>query len=199
MNTQLGISDLDNYELRVRAEHSVRNNELAERNLDALMRASKTPLDYELYAGQFRGLAKALAVLHEYAVHRDIKPENILINSDRWLLSDYGLCSFVTATEEDLTQVGRNMGPKFWLSPEAHNHRLGCTDKISEASDVYQLAAVFWYVVTGRHPSGIVEQDDWSGPAKLFDLLHRSLFHSSAKRPKDGTEFLKELEAALST
>jgi serine/threonine-protein kinase len=62
---------------------------------------------------------------------------------------------------------------------------------------VYQLAAVFWYVVTGRHPSGIVELDDWSGSQKLFDLLHRSLFHNSDKRPQNGNEFLQELEIVL--
>ncbi len=61
------------------------------------------------------------------------------------MLSDYGLCSYVTpGVDEDLTPDGRNVGPKYWLSPEAHNMRLGCNDDITKASDVFQLAAVFW-------------------------------------------------------
>ncbi len=172
--------------------------ELADCNLQELMNVELGPLSYERYAGQFRGLAKALASLHAHAVHRDIKPENILVVGDRWLLSDYGLCTFVNPTEEDLTQDDRNVGPKFWLSPEAHNRRLGGGDEINAASDVFQLAAIFWYVATGRHPSGIITEDDWTGPQKLFGVLHKSLFHDYTQRPQDGGEFFTDLANALS-
>ena len=171
--------------------------ELADCNLQDVMH-EEGALDYDRYAGQFRGLAGALADLHEHAVHRDIKPENILIVGERWLLSDYGLCTFVNPGEEDLTPEGQNVGPKFWLSPEAHNRRLGHEGKINAASDVFQLAAIFWYVATGRHPSGILTKGDWTGPEKLFRLLHRSLFHDGTKRPQDGREFFADLEEALS-
>lgn len=174
--------------------------ELADCNLQEKIREQGGLLAYEQYAGQFRGLAGALASLHNIAevVHRDIKPENILVVGDRWLLSDYGLCTFVNPGEEDLTPEGRNIGPKFWLSPEAHNRRLGCGDTINAASDVFQLASIFWYVVTGRHPSGIVIEEDWTGPKKLFELLYRSLLHDLQKRPQNGSEFFASLEDALS-
>ena len=172
--------------------------ELAKCNLQDVMKQERVPIPYERYSGQFRGLSRALAALHDIAIHRDIKPENILVSGERWMLSDYGLCSFVSPVdEEDLTPEGQNVGPKYWLSPEAHNMRLGCADQITKASDVFQLAAVFWYVATGRHPSGIVTQSDWSGPSGLFDLLQRSLLHDLKKRPKDGAEFVAELDAAL--
>ena len=171
--------------------------ELANCNLQEMMCAESGALRYEQYAGQFRGLARALASLHDIAVHRDIKPENILVVGERWQLSDYGLCTFISAEEEDLTREGQNVGPKFWLSPEAHNRRLGHGDQINAASDVFQLAAVFWYVATGRHPSGILTSEDWKGPKKLFHLLYRSLFHDYKKRPQNGMEFLSALEEAL--
>ncbi len=190
--------------VRVRHNNSKKENslpfivmELANCNLQQMMSAESGALRYEQYAGQFRGLAKALASLHDHAVHRDIKPENILVVGERWQLSDYGLCTFVSVEEEDLTREEQNVGPKFWLSPEAHNRRLGRRDQINAASDVFQLAAVFWYVATGRHPSGILTFEDWKGPDKLFHLLHRSLFHDYKKRPQNGMEFFTALEEAL--
>ena len=192
---------------RVKVRHNKSNQdkylpfvvmELAERNLQDVMREEVGPLRYEQYSGPFRGLAEALADLHKRAVHRDIKPENILVIGERWLLSDYGLCTFVNRYEDDLTREEQNIGPKFWLSPEAHNRRLGSGDHINAASDVFQLAAIFWYVATGRHPSGIVTESDWTGPEKLFDVLHKSLFHDYKKRPQNGGEFFTELADALS-
>ena len=174
--------------------------ELAECNLASKMKdepGNKVP--YLEYSGQFRGLASALADLHmnKRVIHRDIKPENILVVGQRWLLSDFGLCTSFRMNREDLTQEKENIGPKYWLSPEAHNRRLGCNDSICEASDVFQLAAIFWYVVTGRQPSGIVTEKDWTGPNKLFDCLHRSLYHNHRLRPQNGKDFFDELEVAL--
>ena len=192
---------------KVKVRHSKRTRdnilpflvmELADSNLQDVMQREGGPLTYERYAGQFRGLAKALAILHVKAVHRDIKPENILIVGERWLLSDYGLCTFINSDEDDLTREGQHVGPKFWLSPEAHNRRLGCQDEISASSDVFQLAAIFWYVATGRQPVGIVTEHDWTGPKKLFGILHRALQHDSNRRPQNGSEFFTDLVDALS-
>lgn len=171
--------------------------ELATLNLDQYISSAPKPLSYEIYAGQFRGLATALSILHNHAVHRDIKPENILVVGERWLLSDYGLCTFVNPDEIEITQEGENVGPRYWLSPEAQNRRLRCNDEIGAASDVFQMAAIFWYVVTGRYPGGIVTENDWTGPTKLFGVLHSSLLHDSKLRPQNGNEFLDELSNAL--
>lgn len=171
--------------------------ELAEKNLQTIMNESDQVIDYTSYSGQFRGLAKALAKLHEKAIHRDIKPENILVSGNRWILSDYGLCSFVEGDEQELSGNSLLMGPKYWLSPEGHSRRLGCGDEISESSDVFQLAAIFWYVATGRHPSGILKREDWTGPDKLFNFLESCLLHNRENRPTNGQDFLTRLEEAL--
>jgi serine/threonine-protein kinase len=171
--------------------------DLAEYDLSKMMQNRRNGLAFEQYAGQFRGLAGALAELHERAIHRDIKPENILIIGDRWLLSDYGLCTFVDEDEIELTNVDEIIGPKYWFSPEAHNRRIKCGDEITRASDVYQLAAIFWYAATGRHPSGIVTLNDWSGSLALFEVLSESLKHDCQLRPQDGSAMLNALTAAL--
>ncbi len=70
---------------------------------------------------------------------------------------------------------------------------------LDDGRPLNQGKSLFWYVVTGRHPSGIVVEEDWTGPQKLFDLLHRSLLHDLQKRPQNGSEFFSSLEGALST
>lgn len=156
-------------------------------------RSSLSPAEY---LGQFVGLTKALVKINATALHRDIKPENVLVMGDTWLISDFGLCD-VLGAEADLSGENEKIGPIFWMSPEALNRRLGCEDEICQASDVFQLASVFWYAACGRHPSGIVEQEDWSGPDKVFPVLHQALAHDPARRFNTSAEFSAALLDAI--
>ena len=150
-------------------------------------------------AGQYRGLSEALAKLHESAIHRDIKPENILVCGSSWVLSDFGLCKFLNDCEgePELTMEGDNVGPKYWMTPEYMNHRIGNGDEITKATDVFQLAAVFWFAATKRHPTGIVKASDWPGPPKVFEVLESALSHDPQSRPQDGHDFHERIEKAL--
>ena len=172
---------------------------LAESNLSDFVKRELGNLSFDRIAGQFRGLSEALAVLHEHAIHRDIKPENILIRGETWILSDYGLCRFLDPDENgsDITMDNDKVGPVFWMSPESMNKHLGNGDEITKASDVFQLASVFWFAATGRHPTGIVKVTDWGGPPKVFEVLSAALSHDPAQRPSDGKAFHEQIIAAL--
>ncbi|WP_226617756.1 protein kinase [Cytobacillus firmus] len=171
---------------------------LANGNLTEHLKDRKV-IKYAEYISQFKGLADALKVLHEKAIHRDIKPENILVSGETWLLSDFGLCKFNdNDPNEDLTADNEVVGPRYWMSPEALNKHIGNEDEINKSSDVYQLCSIFWYVVTGRHPLGIVSKEDWkeNGLDELFQVIYDSLSHDSNKRPNDGEELLQRITAA---
>lgn len=172
---------------------------LAESNLSKYIQHSELPLPFDSVAGQFRGLSEALAVLHKHAIHRDIKPENVLIRGETWMLSDFGLCKFLDPEENgpDVTRDNEDVGPKNWMSPESMNRTLGRGDEITKASDVFQLAAVFWFAATGRHPTGIVKETDWTGPKKVFEVLAAALSHNPKQRPVDGEDFHERMVAAL--
>lgn len=148
------------------------------------------------YLAQFIGLSKALVKVNEKALHRDIKPENILVVGSAWAISDFGLCDLHDGGP-DLSRVDEKIGPALWMSPEAFNKNLGCSDAIGEASDVFQLASVFWYATCGRHPTGIVRDTDWRGPAELFPIMERALLHNCQNRFKTSAEFSAALEAAI--
>lgn len=163
-----------------------------------LARHAKTPqqIPPATYLAQFLGLSKALVKVNERALHRDIKPENILVVGSAWTISDFGLCDLHEGGS-DLSRVGERVGPALWMSPEAFNKNLGCPDAIDQTSDVFQLASVFWYATCGRHPTGIVRDTDWRGPAELFPVIERALLHSSQNRFQSSAEFSAALEAAI--
>lgn len=164
---------------------------LAESNLSQYLYRSHTRPLYDEYIGQFKGLAGALAALHTKAVHRDIKPENILIRGETWVLSDFGLCKFEAST--DITETDA-VGPRFWMSPESLNRAIGNNDEICKRSDVYQLCSVFWFVVTGRNPAGVISRRDWNGPENIFGVIFDSLSHDLSKRPSSGQELAERLD-----
>lgn len=170
-----------------------------------LMRASedlgkhaKTPqkISPATYLAQFLGLSKALVKINEKALHRDIKPENILVVGSAWAISDFGLCDLHEGGP-DLSRVDERIGPAQWMSPEAFNKNLGCPDAIGQTSDVFQLASVFWYATCGRHPTGIVRDTDWRGPAELYPVMERALLHNNQNRYQTSAEFSAALEAAI--
>lgn len=172
--------------------------ERATMTLRSFLASSPGPVAQEIYNAQFRGLVGALELLHEHAIHRDIKPENILVVGERWAISDFGLCEPVEdVAEKDLTRAGEIPGPRFWLSPEANNRSVGLQESISAASDVFQLAAVFWWVVTRRHPSGILTREDWTGAERLYGPISTGLQHSLSRRYQGAKQFSEAVIAAI--
>lgn len=169
--------------------------QLATTSLSELVR-DRSKLPSAEYLGQFIGLTRALVRINEVALHRDIKPENVLVMGNTWMISDFGLCDVLDGGA-DLSGDDEKIGPIFWMSPEALNKRLGCADQIRQASDVFQLACVFWYAACGRHPSGIVERDDWSGPGAVFPILRRALAHDHSRRFTTSSEFCEALLDAI--
>ncbi len=152
-------------------------------SLREFVKDEKVPIEFEIYSAQFRGLVSALELLHGHAIHRDIKPDNILVVGERWVISDFGLCSLLDRADGvDLTLHWQVPGPRFWMSPEANNRSIGLMDEISFASDVFQLAAVFWWVVNRRHPSGILAKEDWCGAPSLYEPVSKALQHSLNRR-----------------
>lgn len=169
---------------------------LAEINLMDFLKSQRKSISYEEYIAQFKGLASALAALHQKAIHRDIKPENILIKGETWLLSDLGLCKFVEH-HQDITFEDEPVGPRYWMSPEALNRMVGNNDDITKTSDIFQLCSIFWFVVTGRHPSGILSREDWNGPDNIFNAIFQSLSHNPQNRPSDANQLVTLLNEAI--
>jgi serine/threonine protein kinase len=94
-----------------------------------------------------RPIAAALDAVHQAGIiHRDIKPQNILISSsgDPYL-TDFGIAKGATAA--GFTATGGFVGSFNYAAPE---QILG--HEVTQAVDVYALAAVLYQCLTGEVP-----------------------------------------------
>jgi len=104
---------------------------------------------------------QALAYAHSRGViHRDLKPSNIMIGAfGETVVLDWGLAkkrgevddpeAAIPPSEPDLTVHGVALGTPAYMSPEQARGELR---EIDERSDVFNLGAILYEVLTGRTP-----------------------------------------------
>lgn len=110
------------------------------------------------------GLADGIDAAHAVGIiHRDLKPENIVYNpgTREVKLLDFGIARDAQLdAAERLTRTGFFVGTLHYVAPEALSGEL-----VEEAADIYSVATISYYLLTGRHP--------YSGrsPRELFQQL----------------------------
>ena len=118
--------------------------------------------------GHFKDACHAIDFAHSRGViHRDLKPSNIMLGAHgETLVVDWGLAKVVTQppdahgasepgpsaislTASDQTLPGAAVGTPAFMSPE---QAAGQVEKIGPASDIYNLGATFYSLLTSRPP-----------------------------------------------
>lgn len=145
-------------------------------------------------------LSQGLKDLYSLGIyHRDIKPDNIFLVEDKWKIGDLGLIEM--RDKQTLDKKGEFIGPRGWISPEVMNKYLtegvdelsfDCT--IDHQSDIFQLGKVFWYILQGNAPIGVVKTCDYLfNNDEMYDLIKHMLNHSKKKRPSSIDEIIFRL------
>ena len=136
------------YDFDTRADVSWYTMELAEGGSVAELVKAKGPRQLGEIAPQVDLALDALTAAHAIGViHRDLKPENLLIDRyRRWRIADFGIAN---VTGEDAT--GQSGTPAF-AAPE---QLMGEAQDAS--ADLFSLAAVVFFTLTGRTPFGEAE------------------------------------------
>lgn len=96
----------------------------------------------------FSDICRAVGYAHqERVVHRDLKPANVLIDDDRRpVVADLGLCFFLDADGDRLTETAEVAGSRFFTAPELAHGRLA---DVTPAADVYSLGKLLYWLFSG--------------------------------------------------
>ncbi|GHO74089.1 hypothetical protein KSD_18600 [Ktedonobacter sp. SOSP1-85] len=96
----------------------------------------------------FTQIASALSYAHEQGIiHRDVKPVNVLMDTDRPILSDFGIAKVVAVTQSNLTRPGAGVGTPEYMSPEQ------CQGgSVDGRADIYALGVMLFESLTGYTP-----------------------------------------------
>ena len=160
-------------------------------------------------------LAEALDAAHAAGIiHRDLKPENIMYDPERRTvkLLDFGIARDAELPpEERLTKTGFFVGTLQYVAPEALSG-----DLVDGRADIYSLATITYYMLTGRHPHmgrsprELFQQLLSQPPTPLSDAakdvtfppafeaaVMKALSRQPADRQPTVTAFAAELEAGL--
>ena len=149
--------------------------------------------------GIVEDVAAALDAAHSHGVfHRDIRPENILVpRRGHARLIDFGIARI--EGEPEITLHGEILRDHAYISPE----QLRGAANVDARSDVYSLAAVAYFALTGRPPRPRVEIGDTltripmpGARSELAAVIARGMSANPANRYPSAGQMAADLRAA---
>jgi len=126
-------------------------------------------------------------------VHRDLKPQNILLKQEqkgvRAKISDFGLSkNFTQAGFSGMTITGTYAGSyPFMPREQVTNFKY-----VKPVSDIWSLAATFYFLLTGQLPRDMREGDD-----PLEAILTGVIIPIRARRPDLSKDLAQIIDKAL--
>jgi serine/threonine protein kinase/ABC-type glycerol-3-phosphate transport system substrate-binding protein len=135
-------------------------------------------------------VAEAAHALHERGIlHRDIKPGNVMVTTDgsQAALMDLGLAQIADEVEGRLTRTRQFVGTLRYASPE----QVLAVGGLDRRSDVYNLGATLWELLTLRPMFGATEQ------TPTPELMRRIQYQEPERPRKYHPRLARDLEAIV--
>lgn len=172
------------------------------RNLAQIVKADG-PMSVERAAGYIRKIGEALEYIHAKKInHLDVKPANILIKegTDTPILIDFGLSKQYDTTGHQTTSTPTGISHGY---APLEQYASDGVKEFTPQSDVYSLAATFYFIITGMVPPQAVElinsrlEFPDRIPTALQSVIEKAMRPQKRERHETVREFLKEINDAL--
>jgi len=162
----------------------LRGGDLAQR----LRNGPVNSADASRIVGQIGG---ALLTAHRHGVlHRDLKPSNVMLDEEgNAYLTDFGIAP--TLLSPQAPSLSNRFQFDAYAPPEV---RAG--QPATKASDVFSMAALTHYLLTG-HPPSRSHLTEARLPSAVLDVLRDALDPDPARRPSDAGEYAGSMQEAL--
>jgi serine/threonine protein kinase len=170
-------------------------------DLNSVCRIKPLPLeDALIYLGQ---ICSALSFAHEHGViHRDIKRNNLLLSEDGRVvkLLDFGTAQLLENQNGIITRVGTPV----YSAPESYSPGEGV--RPTRAADIYSLAKLLFFMLTGDSPAHLAQKQFRSLPPTLTNqpwsdsllaVLKKATADEAEERYKTVDEFHGDLRNVL--
>ena len=155
------------------------------------------PLEEEEAIGIALNIAEALDALHTQAalplIHRDVNPSNIIVTPHKTsVLIDMGIARVFKEEQAHDTEI---LGTVGYAAPEQFGYQ-----QSSPKSDIYSLAAVILFMLSGKRPNqhAVSELESYNLSMQLKSVLRRALDFNPEYRQASAKIFKSELEGCLS-
>ncbi len=173
-------------------------------SLSQIVKATPQPMLLKNATEIILKVGRAMDRVHKQVnmIHADISPENILITSDnRIRLIDFGSAKRIMQREspEEETQLNRKFAP-----PELYRKEM----PKGPYTDVYELAATFYYCLTGDYIPKVSERNAGKSyvplhqrtsnvPKNISDAVDRALVLDYTRRTQTLEEFTSGIAASF--
>ena len=168
-------------------------------SLKARMARQKTPMTMAEAERLLLPAMEALQQVHEKGIiHRDVSPDNIFLTKDGDVkLIDFGAARYATGMQSKSLDLVLKHG----FAPMEQYASRG---RLGPWTDVYAIAATFYFLITGQTPPDAIERysgDTLQPPSALGAQIRpdqeRALLQALAVNPARRTGSMRELAEAL--
>ena len=166
------------------------------------------PMNESAAMNVFRQMLDALKVVHNQEpmmLHLDIKPSNIMLDkSGNAFLLDFGSSKLIDLDNSGNSTTGFTFSPSYAPSELIDGNK----DRMGPWTDLYELGATLYHILTGKQPpiaSEIQEEGEkaFAFPETISEdtrkLILWLMASSRANRPKSAEEVLKQMEQSAPT
>ncbi len=151
-------------------------------------------LSFEIAINYMKHTLEAIEYIHQRNIfHSDIKPKNIIITPENKAI----LVDFISA--RDFIYDQKQQHEPIYIQSYTALEQYSSKDNKSSRSDIYSLAATFYFILTGKKPMDAVTRtmetisEPKASASDIPDIINRAIMKAMSIKPEERQQSISEL------